>query len=90
MNASLRVGDDAALVGFDAFFVGGLAGARDPIWQLTAIDCSSSYAWAELISCPSGQPLSEQTSRFAEHVARDLTRGGWRLERALTDNGSRA
>ena len=76
------------LVGFDAFFVGRLAGARDPIWQLTAIDCYSSYGWAELVSCPTGQPRSEQTSRFAQRVAADLARAGWRLERALTDNGN--
>src|SRR3954454_7711453 len=76
------------LVGFDAFYVGRLAGAKDPIWQLSAIDCYSSYAWAELIACPTGQPRSEQTSRFAHHVAADLKRAGWRLERALTDNGN--
>jgi len=76
------------LVGFDAFYVGRLAGAKDPIWQLSAIDCYSSYAWAELIACPSGQPRSERTSRFAHRVAADLKRAGWRLERALTDNGN--
>lgn len=76
------------LVGFDAFFVGRLVGARDPVWQLTAIDCYSSYGWAELITCPAGQPRSDQTSRFAKRVAADLARAGWRLERALTDNGN--
>jgi transposase InsO family protein len=84
----IEVDHPGELVGFDAFFVGRLAGARDPIWQLTAIDVRSSYGWAELVTCPTGQVRSEQTSRFARRVAADLARAGWRLERALTDNGN--
>jgi transposase InsO family protein len=76
------------LVGFDCFFVGRLHNMKETVWQLTAIDICSSYAWAELVSCPRGQPSSAQTSKLARHVAAELQATGWRLERALTDNGN--
>ena len=74
------------LVGFDCFFVGRLHNMKQTAWQLTAIDVCSSYAWAELISCPR-QPSSAHTSRLARRVAAELRAAGWQLERALTDNG---
>src|SRR5215210_6306357 len=67
------------LVGFDSFFVGRLHGTKGAVWQLTACDTYSSFGWAELVRCPSGQPSQAHTSRFAERVARDLSRVGWRL-----------
>ena len=76
------------LVGFDCFFVGRLHNMKQTAWQLTAIDVCSSYAWAELVSCPHGQPNAAQTSKLARRVAAELQAAGWRLERALTDNGS--
>jgi transposase InsO family protein len=76
------------LVGVDCFFVGRLHGTRGTVWQLTAIDVCSSFAWAELVACPSGQPRAAQTSRLARRVAADLQQAGWRLERVLSDNGS--
>jgi len=69
------------LVGIDCFFVGRLRGTRDPVWQITAIDCYSSYAWAELITAR--QPTHTHTSRLARRVAGDLARAGWRLERVV-------
>lgn len=75
------------LVGFDCFFVGRLHNMKETVWQLTAIDICSSYAWGELVSCKSGQPSSAQTSKLAARVASELQAAGWRLERALTDNG---
>ncbi len=75
------------LVGMDCFFVGRLRGARHPVWQLTAIDVHSSYAWAELVSCPTGHPTGAQTSKLARRVAWELGGAGWRLERVLCDNG---
>jgi transposase len=75
------------LVGVDCFFVGRLHGTKGTVWQLTAIDVASSYAWAELVACPSGQPGATQTSRLARRVAADLQQAGWRLERVLSDNG---
>jgi transposase InsO family protein len=75
------------LVGVDCFFVGRLHGTRGTIWQVTAIDVASSYAWAELAICRSGKPSPVQTSRLVCRVARELRAAGWRLERVLTDNG---
>jgi transposase InsO family protein len=81
----LRPGE---LVGVDCFYIGQLRGTRDPVWQLSAIDIRSSFAWAELVACPTGQPSSSLTSRLARRVAADLARCGWRLERVLSDNGN--
>ncbi len=76
------------LVGLDCFFVGRLHGTKGAVWQLTAIDTYSSFAWAELVRCPEGAPNQAQTSRLARRVAKDLQRAKWRLERVLTDNGN--
>src|SRR6266487_1599454 len=62
------------LVGFDCFFVGRLHNMKETIWQLTAIDVCSSYAWAELVSCKRGQPSAAQTSKLARRVAAELQR----------------
>jgi transposase InsO family protein len=74
------------LVGFDCFFVGRLKGTRGVVWQLTAIDCYSSFAWAELVVCPK-DPSAKQSSNRARRVATQLKAAGWRLERVLCDNG---
>jgi transposase InsO family protein len=76
------------LVGLDCFFVGHLHGTNGAVWQLTACDTHSSFAWAELVVCPAGQPTARQTSALARRVARELQAAGWRLERVLTDNGN--
>jgi transposase len=75
------------LVGIDCFFVGRLKGTKGPIWQITAIDTYSSFAWADLIVCPTGEPGVKDTSKLAQRVADDLAAAGWQLERVLTDNG---
>ena len=82
------------LIGIDCFYVGRLTGTEGAIWQLTAIDIGSSFAWAELVICKNarpghaGNPSAEQTSRLARRVAHDLSAAGWRLERVLSDNGN--
>jgi len=76
------------LVGIDCFYVGRLRGTDGAVWQLTAIDVYSSFAWAELVVCRQGNPTATQTSKLAQRVARDLKAAGWRLERVLADNGS--
>lgn len=38
----------------DCFIVGRLRGTKHPVWHLTAIDVASSFAWAELVTCPRG------------------------------------
>jgi transposase len=78
------------LIGIDCFFVGRLQATKGSIWQLTAIDIASSFAWAELVICKEGTPAlpnAKQTSKLARRVARDLREAGWRLERLLSDNG---
>ena len=76
------------LVGIDCFFVGRLHGTKGPVWQITAIDCYSSYAWADLVVADGQAPSIEQTSRLANRVAQELQAAGWALERVLTDNGN--
>ena len=76
------------LVGIDCFFVGRLHGAKGPVWQITAIDTYSSFAWADLVTTPAAGPTVGQTSQLACRVAAELQQAGWRLERVLTDNGS--
>lgn len=76
------------LVGIDCFFVGRLHGTAGPVWQITAIDTHSSFAWADLVVCPPAGPTPAQTSRLAHRVARELRSAGWRLERILSDNGN--
>ena len=63
------------LVGIDCFYVGRLRGTNGAIWQLTAIDVCSSFAWAELVICPSGNPTAAQTSKLARRVAAELQAG---------------
>ena len=76
------------LVGIDCFYVGRLRGTDGAIWQLTAIDIASSFAWAELVVCKHGNPTTRQTSRLARRVAAELKAAGWRLERVLSDNAN--
>src|SRR5215208_3423712 len=76
------------LVGLDCFFVGRLHGAKGPVWQITAIDTYSSFAWADLVVTPPAGPTVQQTSALARRVAAELQHAGWRLERVLTDNGN--
>ena len=76
------------LVGIDCFYVGRLKGTEGAIWQLTAIDIASSYAWAELVIAKQGNPTARQTSKLAERVAGELKLAGWKLERMLSDNGN--
>jgi transposase InsO family protein len=76
------------LVGIDCFYVGRLRGTEGAIWQLTAIDIASSFAWAELVVCKQGNPTSQQVSKLARRVAKDLKAADWRLERMLSDNGN--
>ncbi len=76
------------LVGIDCFYLGRLRGTAGAIWQLTAIDVYSSFAWAELVICKQGNPTAAQTSTLARRVARELKAAGWRLERVLADNGN--
>ena len=76
------------LVGIDCFYVGRLHGTDGAVWQLTAIDIYSSFAWAELVVCPHGNPTAAQTSRSPAASPASSQAAGWRLERVLSDNGN--
>jgi transposase InsO family protein len=76
------------LVGIDCFYVGQLKGTRGAIWQLTAIDIRSSFAWAELIVAKDRNPTARQTSAFARRVAAELKAADWQLQRLLSGNGN--
>ena len=65
------------LVGIDCFYVGRLKGTQGAIWQLTAIDVVSSFAWAELVVAKQGNPTARQTSKLARPVAGDLKAAAW-------------
>jgi transposase InsO family protein len=76
------------LVGIDCFYVGKLKRTNGAIWQLTAIDIASSYAWADLVICKQGKPVAGQTSKLVHRLASELKAAGWKLERVLSDNGN--
>jgi transposase InsO family protein len=75
------------LLGLDCFFIGRLSGTKGAVWQYTAIDLHSSFAWAELHASPKN-PQAKHCARLLERVASELARAGWRLECVLSDNGS--
>ena len=76
------------LVGIDCFYVGRLHGTAGTVWQVTAIDTYSSFAWADLVVAPNEGVGAKHTTALARRVARDLQALGWRLERVLSDNGN--
>ena len=75
------------LVGLDCFHVGRLTGTKGTVWQYTAIDVASGYAWAELHTS-ARNPVAKHCSTLVKRVASELAQAGWRLETVLTDNGS--
>ncbi len=72
------------LVGMDCFFAGCLRGTK-PRSGSSRRSTSSSYAWAELVTCPTGYRTGEQTSWLARRVVKDCRRSdviaqtGWTL-----------
>lgn len=84
----INVDRPGELVGIDCFYVGRLRGTEGAIWQLTAIDVCSSYAWSEVVIAKKGNPTARQTSHFARRIAAELQAAGWVLERLLSDNGN--
>jgi transposase InsO family protein len=83
----LEVDHPGELVQLDCFCIGRLSGSRGTVWQYTAIDVASAYVWAELHLTPRN-PSARWTSALARRAAQDLAARGWRLEAAMTDNGS--
>ena len=57
--------------GHGLLFVGRLQGTKGAVWQLTAIDVHSSFAWAELVRCPRqvGRAVTPRSRSFYPTVA---------------------
>jgi transposase InsO family protein len=74
-------------VQLDCFYVGRLSGTKGTVWQYTAIDVASAYAWAELRTSQRN-PRARHTRELLHRVARELAAAGWKLPEVTTDNGS--
>jgi transposase InsO family protein len=74
-------------VQLDCFYVGRLSGTKGTVWQYTAIDVASAYAWAELRTSERN-PRARHTRELLHRVARELKAAGWKLGEVGTDNGS--
>jgi transposase InsO family protein len=74
-------------VQMDCFYVGRLSGSKGVVWQYTAIDVASAYAWA-LLRSSERNPSARHTAELCHLVARELKAAGWKLGEVTTDNGS--
>ena len=74
-------------VQLDCFYVGRLSGTRGTVWQYTAADVASGYAWAFLAQSDRN-PRSRWTRELVHLIARELSAAGWKLREITTDNGS--
>lgn len=74
-------------VQLDCFYVGRLSGTKGTVWQYSAIDVASAYAWAELHTSERN-PRSQECQRLLHRVAAELKAAGWKLGEVTTDNGS--
>jgi transposase InsO family protein len=74
-------------VQLDCFFVGRLSGTKGTVWQYSAIDVASAYAWAELRTSERN-PRARHTRELLHRVAAELKAAGWLLREVTTDNGS--
>jgi transposase InsO family protein len=74
-------------VQLDCFYVGRLSGTKGTVWQYTAIDVASAYAWAELRTSERN-PRARHTRELLHRVASELKAAGWKLSEVTTDNGS--
>ena len=74
-------------VQLDCFFLGRLSGTKGSVWQYSAIDVASAYAWAELRTSDRN-PRARHTRELLHRVAHELKAAGWKLQEVTTDNGS--
>ena len=75
------------VVQMDCFFIGRVSGTKGSVWQYSAIDVASGYAWAELHSSPRN-PRSRHCQALVHRLAHELARAGWKLRTVTSDNGS--
>jgi transposase InsO family protein len=83
----LEAGVPGDLVQLDCFHIGRLTGTKGRVWQYTAIDVASAFAWGEVHVTPLN-PAARWTTALVQRVARDLAAAGWKLRAVSTDNGS--
>ncbi len=77
--------DPGEPVCLDTFFIGKLKGVGQ-LWQITACDPASSYAWAKAIPARN----AVEAARFLARVlVPQFAKAGWKLRRVLTDRGSK-
>jgi transposase InsO family protein len=74
-------------VQLDCFYVGRLSGTKGTVWQYTACDVASGYAWA-FLKASERNPRPRWTAELCHQVARELKAAGWKLREVTTDNGS--
>jgi transposase InsO family protein len=74
-------------VQMDCFYVGRLSGTKGTVWQYTAADVASGFAWAEL-HATERNPRARWTKELLHRLAGELKAAGWRLKEVTTDNGS--
>jgi hypothetical protein len=67
----LDVEHPGQLVQLDCFCIGRLSGTKGTVWQYTAIDVASAYAWATL-QVTRRNPSAVWTSQLARTVAAEL------------------
>jgi transposase InsO family protein len=83
----IEASEPGELVGLDCFYVGRLAGTKGTVWQYTAIDIASGFAWAQLHTSERN-PIARHTRSLVHHVASELAAAGWKLQAVISDNGS--
>jgi helix-turn-helix protein len=65
-----RIASELRQERWGGILVGRLTGTKGSVWQLTAIDVASAFGWAELVSCPNGNPTDHyETADRASHRA---------------------
>jgi transposase InsO family protein len=69
------------------FYIGRLSGTKGTVWQYTAIDVASAYAWAELRTSERN-PRARHSRELLHRVAREIKAAGGKLREVGTDNGS--
>ncbi len=80
----VAVDEPGELVCLDTFFIGKLKGVGQ-MWQITACDAGSSYAWARVIPARNAK---ESALFLTEVLVPAFAQAGWKLRRVLTDRGS--
>ena len=77
-SAHIDASEPGEKVQLDCFYVGRLSGTKGTVWQYTAIDVASAYAWAELRTSERN-PRARHTRELLHRVARELKAAGWKL-----------